>query len=160
MFLISLRRRTDRQSRSQKSQCGLFRIRALFASLQPPGHSSFSFFLLFWSSMRLTRACWEVLSPVSWFQEPATAFGTGPFLQVTLLCPLGTCFWAQNQIRTRTGTTWRLYRGNNWGWLGTLRAHWSAQGKSSRCKFAWKHSFENYLQQTTELLIILKILEL
>ena len=141
--------------------CGLLRIRALFASLQPPRHSSFSLFLLFLHSMKYTRARWEVLSDFFWFEEPATAFGIGPFLQVNLLCSLGTCFWGQHQIRTELiGTRWRLYRGNNWGWLGTLRAHWSAQGKSSRCKFAWKHSFENYLQQTTELLIILKILEL
>jgi len=75
---------------SNKFQCGLFRIRALFASLQPPGHSGISLVILFLNSIRLTRARWEVLGHVSWFEEPATAFGTGPFLQVTLLCPLGT----------------------------------------------------------------------
>jgi hypothetical protein len=98
MFLISLRRRGGCQSRSHKFQCGLFRIKALFTSLQPPGHSGFSPFLL--------------------------------FLKWPLFRSLGTCFWGQNQIRTRTGTRWRLYRGNSSGWLKTLRGLWNAQVKS------------------------------
>ena len=90
MLLISLRRRGDCQSWSNKFQRGLFRITALFTSLQPPGHSGFSLLLLFLKRVRLTRARWEVLGHDSWFEEPATAFGAGSFLQVTLLRPLGT----------------------------------------------------------------------
>jgi len=55
-------------------------IRALSPSLQPPGHNSLSLFLMLSNNRRLIWARGKVLSHVSLFEEPATAFGqTGNF---------------------------------------------------------------------------------
>ena len=53
MFLASLKTKGC-QSRCGKSERCLCRIRASFVSVQPPGHSSLSFCILFLSSIALT----------------------------------------------------------------------------------------------------------